>query len=362
MKKLLPFLFLLILSQIASAQLNRDSVLSSLPSDDTIKIRTSFNLMNITSIDEKEETIGFDGALIMRWKDERLAYEIDSTVFDDPEDAFRRTPLLNYQGDFAVKELYEGWRPQMLIANGIGNRNTTNMSIKIFPNGIVQYQETFSCVAETPLSLHLFPFDTQVLDIYVYPYPYSRQEVLLIPDSGLQWDWNINLGIDEWRRKKVVVSESALEIETHDGSRADASQLKVSVIVERKPLHTLLSAIFPMVVLVCLTWVVFWMDKSNVTERINISFIGILSVVAYYLVIQDDIPEINYLTLIDVFFILTFFILAASVMESIVVEKYNQRGMEATGDKVDKISRWAFPLLFFAGSIVVAIIFFAIHK
>jgi len=118
----------------------------------------------------------------------------------------------------------------------------------------------------------------------------------------------------------------------------------------------LFSIIFPLLILVSLTWIVFWLDEESVTDRVNISFIGILSVVAYYLVVQDSVPEIPYLTMVDAFMMATFLILAATVMISIVVDKFNRAGRKADGDRLDRICRWVFPLgyVFVTGLIALA--------
>ena len=122
-------------------------------------------------------------------------------------------------------------------------------------------------------------------------------------------------------------------------------------------MHIILSIIFPMVLLVSLTWIVFWLDKQSVTDRISILFIGILSVVAYYLVIQDTIPEIDYLTLIDAFVVESFLILAASVIVTLIIGKLDQAGKAAIGDKLDRICRWAFPTSYVSITLIVYIIF-----
>jgi len=100
-------------------------------------------------------------------------------------------------------------------------------------------------------------------------------------------------------------------------------------------MHFLFTTILPLFILVCLSWTVFWLDEETVSNRINISFIGILSVVAYYFVIQNNIPNISYLTLIDAFIIITFLVLAASVVVSLRVDKLNKAGQSMKGDKID---------------------------
>jgi len=100
------------------------------------------------------------------------------------------------------------------------------------------------------------------------------------------------------------------------------------------------------------------LDDETASNRINISFIGILSVVAYYFVIQNNIPNISYLTLIDAFIITTFFFLAASVIVSLMVDKLNRAGNSERGDKIDAFSRWGFPSSYLFISVLIVVFFF----
>jgi hypothetical protein len=123
-----------------------EEVLSGLrPGDRPLEVLMGFNLVNITDVGEKEETLDFEGAIYLEWQDPRLVY--DPEHYGMPGDwvagDYSKVPAQVYQGDFAVKELFEGWRPHVVIPNGIGNRSITNMAISIWPDGQVEYSETF---------------------------------------------------------------------------------------------------------------------------------------------------------------------------------------------------------------------------
>jgi len=51
-----------------------------------------------------------------------------------------------------------------------------------------------------------------------------------------------------------------------------------------------------------LSWSVFWMDKSLLGDRLSISFIGILTVVSYQILLGETLPRIAYFTLTNVCF------------------------------------------------------------
>lgn len=356
MRKLLHFILaFLFVSMNLSANETVNSI-RSLPSGDTVEVQIGISLKNISSIAEINETINVEATLYLLWQDDRLVYEGDSsyTYLEDQTEAFKYTPEKIYVGPYQVNEEFEGWYPRMVIPNGIGNRKINEMSIEVWPNGSVKYQESFNAQVESPMDFRLLPFDEQTLNIFFHTFNYSREEVKLIPCENLSRMWDEDEGIAEWRRNGVEISERPREIQYFNGTSENVSELVYTIKVERKPLNIIVSIILPLLILVCLTWCVFWMDQENVASRVNITFIGILSVVAYYLVIQERLPEISYITILDLFVILTFAILSATVIVSVYIEKLNLKGKEALGDKIDRMCRWIFPISYFTG---IALIF-----
>ncbi len=322
-----------------------------------------FNLVNITDVGEKEETIDFDGAIYLEWTDPRLAYE--PAEYSMPENwvpgDYSRAPTRIYLSEHEVQEDFQGWHPRVVIPNGIGNRVTTNMAVSVWPDGRTAYAETFFAKAETPMDLRRFPFDRQSLEIFFHPFIYQRDEVVLIPDDRLARTWNQNLGIADWSREKVTMQERPIEIAYFDESRSEISEYVVSVTIKRRPTHMMISVIFPMILLVSLTWSVFWMDNETLSNRVNITFIGILSVVAYYNVILENVPEVSYLTLIDAFIISTFLILAAGVVLIVVMESLGEEKKARLGPRVDRVCRWAFPLSYALSSIILGAVFLNLY-
>ena len=274
---------------------------------------------------------------------------------------YSQAPARIFQGDYAVKELFEGWRPHVVIPNGIGNRATTNMAISIWPDGYIEYSETFFTKAETPMDLRRFPFDTQVLEVFFHPFIYQRNEVVLIPDDRLARTWNQNMGLADWSRQDVTMHERPIEIAYFDDSKSEISEFVVEVTIERRPAHILISMILPMALLVSLTWCVFWMDNETLANRVNITFIGILSVVAYYFVILGNVPEVSYLTLIDAFVLATFAVLAAGVVLVVVVENVQVDDKADVAMRVDRICRWAFPLAYVLTVLVLGVVFLNLY-
>ncbi len=363
MKVLLRYVAILTVFLPFQIQAQVESYIADIPtSEGPLEVRMGFTLSNITDVNEKDETIDIDGAIFLKWKDERLAYEPGSVGYPDDHqlEDYSLVARKVFQGDFAVKETFFGWRPHLIIQNGIGDRIKTAISLGIWPDGTVLYSETFHATVETPMDLRLFPFDRQELQIHVLTLVYGSNQLILVPDDNLSISWEHKIGIAQWKNEGFSYAGNTIEMESMSGEIRSKSEIVASIHINRMPQHFLLSIILPLVILVCLSWIVFWMDEEATSDRINVSFIGILSVVAYYFVIQDSIPSISYITLIDCFIIVTFFSLAATVIISIVVDKLNKSGREQMGDNIDRISRWAFPSLYFSMSLLITLLFFMV--
>jgi nitrogen fixation/metabolism regulation signal transduction histidine kinase len=95
-----------------------------------------------------------------------------------------------------------------------------------------------------------------------------------------------------------------------------------------------------------------------VGDRLSISFIGILTVVAYQMVLGDILPRISYFTLTNGFLNLSFIIMCASVVINLRVSILDRQGKSAKGDQLDRRCRWIFPLIYFGLILVMLFVAF----
>ncbi|MDX1314450.1 MAG: hypothetical protein R3356_03020 [Eudoraea sp.] len=325
------------------------------PSEGPLEVRFGYAVLDITNINGKEETIDFEGAIFMKWKDERLAYQPADSLSN--ENFPYKVPERLYQGALRINQAYKGWFPVLYFPNGVGNRTITNQNIAVWPDGTVQYSEGFMVKAETPMEMRPFPFDSQSLSLYIHPTPYTNRELVFVPDMSLSKNWEHGRGLTEWELEGDNVIERTLEIRVRDGGTIPISEIMISLKVRRLPGHIIFRTILPMILLVSLTWIVFWLDIKSTMDRISILFIGILSVVAYDFVIQDYIPKIPYLTLIDVFVIENFLILVFSVIVTLITGWFFHNGKPDIGKKLNRISRWAFPASYVAIAIIIYVVY-----
>ena len=126
-----------------------------------------------------------------------------------------------------------------------------------------------------------------------------------------------------------------------------ASAFVMSVAVQRESFYLSRLVILPLIVIVLLSFSVFWMDRSSLGDRISVSFIGILTAVAYQVVMNDMLPRIAYMTWINGFLNFSFLLMVGTVIINLVVGGLVQQGRSEVAHRIDRLCRWIFPLTYF---------------
>lgn len=306
------------------------------PGDGPAVVRTSFALRDINDVDDERETFEFGGVLRLTWHDERQAF--------DPAEAGVEEKV--YQGDYQFNEVFTGWFPQVVLVNEPGAYDKRGVVLRVRPDGTLTLLETVDAVAEAELSLRRYPFDTQRLDAIFEVLGFDAGEVVLEaePVSGAAAARLVSL--PQWTLERVGVATRP-EPAAFTGRTAVASAFVVSMVVERQAFFMVRLVVFPLVLIVMLSWTVFWMDRASLGDRINVAFIGILTAVAYQFVVSELLPHISYMTWTNGFLNLSFLIMCASVVVNLLVGGLDQQGKTELGDRIDRRSRWVFPVAYF---------------
>ena len=137
------------------------------PDPHPVEVRARFYLSDINEIDERTETFEIKGLLNLRWHDARHA-------FDPDEEGVREK---HYQGTYQFLEIYNGWWPQLVLANGVGAVALQGVALRIAPDGTMSFVQEISAVVESPMNLRRYPFDRQRLQAIFEPLAFYADEV-----------------------------------------------------------------------------------------------------------------------------------------------------------------------------------------
>ena len=315
-----------------------------------VVVRAAFQLQNIDEIDDEAETFQFTGVLTLTWQDKRQAF--------DPNKEQVQEKI--YQGNYQFNELSPAWYPQVVLANMSGMYEKHGVLLRVQPDGTSTLIETVSAIAEVDFRMRRYPFDSQRLEAVFEVLGFDSSEVVLEAEpSPVDASWK-KLQISQWQLAGIR-SSTAEQIAPYAGKRGISSTFTASMEVQRKPFFIIRLIVIPLAMIVLLSWSVFWMERSSLGDRINISFVGILTAVAYQVVVGDVLPHMSYFTLMNGFVNLSFLIMCATVVENLIVGEYDNQGKSDVGDRIDYHCRWIFPLVYFGLLIfmlMVAFIFF----
>ena len=331
-------LLLMIFSLCMSAQA-KNSRSGPPDGDGPVVVDIGFHLSNVNFISEENETFHFEGVLSMHWKDSRLAFDPTVTGYDD----------LYYQGYYQFNEVFSGWWPQVILANESGGFDQQGIVLRVTSDGNVYYTEEIEAVAKSRLSLARYPFDRQQLAAIFEVLGFESGQVELRADpssSGIWQDSEHEVKVPQWRTPKLSNSIVEYQPSYLDGHNARLNAFKIELDIERNPWYTLRLVGLPVAIFVLLSWSVFWMDRSSVGDRMDITFLGILTVVAYQIMFSGTLPKISYVTVLGVFMIISFITMCASVAVNLRVWVLDNRGLTVEGDRLDRRSRYLFPAVY----------------
>ena len=149
-----------------------------------------------------------------------------------------------------------------------------------------------------------------------------------------QWDI---LGVSAVERDTTVVGAKFVH---------HVSGMTVRLDVERRSFFMMRLVVVPLVLIVILSWGVFWMDRSSLGDRMSVSFVGILTAVSYQVLVSGVMPRLASVTFIHALLSLSFLIMVLTVAVNLRVGALDKRGEAARGDRLDRRCRWLFPLAY----------------
>jgi hypothetical protein len=300
-----------------------------------VPVVASFRLLAINGIDDDAETVNLCGDLTLVWKDTRQAF--------DPVEAGTREKV--YSGTFQFNEISPAWYPQVTLVNASGEYDSRAVLLRVKPDGTCTLIESIEAVANVPLNMRRFPFDRQRLEAVFQLFGFDASEVLIQTEPLSAYPGDTLTNVPHWTLEAVETSTRTIRAPATGGNGV-ASTFVVSMDVKRQPLFMVRMVMIPLGLIVVLSWAVFWMDRSSLGDRMSVSFVGILTAVAYQITLGDILPQVSYVTLMNAFLNVSLLVMCGTVVINLVVGAADRRGHER-GDRIDRRCRWLFPLTYF---------------
>jgi Neurotransmitter-gated ion-channel ligand binding domain/Neurotransmitter-gated ion-channel transmembrane region len=305
-----------------------------------IDVTIGMHVVNLASIDEVTEQFDLDAYLFERWIDKRLAYTPEG-----PQDRVR---------NYAPGQI---WIPQLEMINASSPRSREEISIMVSPDGTVRYAERLIVKLSSHFKLRRFPFDSQQLIVIIHPFLVDGPRIRFKMDSASTWtasEFRSFTSLAQWQL--ISLSSQVLAAGTYGGLMLPEARFEIDV--SRRSTFYLWKVFLPLVLMVFLSWAVFWIEANDLSNQITVAVTTILTVIAFAFAISATMPRLPYLTYIDAFFLECYIFVFLAVVELMAVHVTHRSQLRRDlGLQIRRYSRWLIPAAFVATNVIIAVHF-----
>ena len=301
--------------------------------DGPTQVSVGIWIADITSIDSAQQSFTAEIAVVLRWKDPRLAHTGNGVV---------RYPL------------EQVWHPRIAVVNETNSvsRKFPDL-VEVEPDGRVTYRQRYAGAFSQPLRLRSFPFDRQTFRLQFVAVRYRANEVQFVPDqdwidNGLKQAGGIatSIALPDW----TIESWNTKSLSYALAPGFEYSGYAFEFTASRNAQHYVWKVILPLVLIVIMSWAVFWIDPVTSNSQISIAVTSMLTLIAYRFAIDNQLPRLPYTTNLDAFILMSTVLVFFSFIEVLVTTILESQKRNRLAITIDRSCRVIFPVIFLLAS------------
>jgi hypothetical protein len=290
------------------------------PAPVTRDVEVKMVLLDINEVDNVKQSFTANLVVVTRWQDQSLAHEGPDPI---------------------SRPLADVWSPSLQILNQQRIVATFPKVVEINPDGTVIYRQRYWGSFFQPLELDSFPLDKQKLKVTLASVGRDMRSVRLVPaaTSGISTrlsipDWDVT-GWD-FVSKVLPIEEQGFQIQG----------MVFSLDVTRDTNYFKYKVILPLILIVMMSWMVFWIDPSLVASQISVSVTAMLTMIAYRFALAGFVPKLPFLTTLDLFILVSTLAVFMSMIEVLLTAHLATHNQLNKARLIDLHARWTMPLIY----------------
>ena len=151
-------------------------------------------------------------------------------------------------------------------------------------------------------NLSSFPFDKQKIKISVIGENINETTLEFSDIFYRILDFTKkNISVPGWDVKDIKMTQSNSNIKN-----IVYSDLSYEIDIERQYFYYIFKIILPIILILSICWSSVWLHGREVESKLTITIVCLLSLIAYNFVIDNEIPKLNYLTIMDLIILLSY--------------------------------------------------------
>lgn len=297
------------------------------------KVTVGVWVTDISKIDSVAQTFTASVVLMLRWHDPRLAHN---------EHGVKR---------YAIEDV---WHPRWSIVNEAGSvERSIPDAVSATSNGDAVYQQRLVGSFAQALDLRRFPFDEDTFRIHLILIGQRPDDIEFGPDpvavaAGIANGVGISpdITLQDWKVKSV----SARPLPYRATPALQVAGYAFEFTTARNSKHFIIKVIIPLVLIVMMSWAVFWVEPTDTGSQLGTSVTAMLTLIAYRFALDTEVPKLPYVTRLDAFVLFSTLLVFLSLVEVMATTKFAACGKLVLARKIDCHARWIFPAVFAIGS------------
>jgi hypothetical protein len=298
---------------------------SSQPTIVTVGLR----LIDVTAIEDPSQSITADFMVTQDWTDPGLA---------------------KYKG--CQLGLDKVWSPEIDVLNSGRLFKKLGDFVEVFEAGRVRLTQRYRGSLVFIYDAHRFPFDTQNITVSLLSEKHDQNKVKIIINESVTGRNPTAFNIPDWSITDVSAQVVTQYFEIGNSSH---SSFEFSIPAKRLSGYYAWKVIVPLMLIVFMSWTVFWINPSQVGPQISMSATSMLTLIAFQFAMGNILPRLSYFTIMDRFMFGSTLLVFLALVESVTTNYLVTKNKEARALQLDRYCCWIFPTVFF---IFVGIVFY----
>lgn len=284
-----------------------------------IRIQTAVFAVDIDEINSADQTFTINLFYQFEWKDARLAHTSEEN---------RQYPL------------DEIWHPNLQLVNQQKVWETLPRVVLVAGDGTVTYRQRVWGAFSQRLDLRAFPFDQQKFDVIFTTVGMVDDAIVFEPSSPRSSGIADVLSLPDWTLISFSLDPGVYE--PVPGDRANPA-ITFSFTAQRASDYYVIKVIIPLLMILVMATVVFWIDPTEGGIQIGVSTSAMLTLIAYRFAVGADLPKIPYLTRMDSFILVSTIMVAFGLVEVVITSHLAKTKRVHIARRIDWVMRIIFP-------------------
>jgi fumarate reductase subunit D len=299
--------------------------------DGPFTVEMSVFLVDVDDIDAAEQNFTANVMYTASWYDPNIAER-----FDEKD----------------ILPVTELWTPNLQVVNQQKIWPTLPEVVQVNPDGKVFYQQRVWGQFSMPFNLRNFPFDTQDFSIQFMSVASRGEKIKFIQSKEISSGLAEKFSQADWKILKWEANEKKFT----PRETIDRDGFIMTFWAERKTGYYIIKMIIPLILIVMMSWTVFWVDPKDAGTQVGVAVTSMLTLIAYRFATDALLPKVSYLTRLDYFILGSTILIFSGLIEVLVTSSLAKKDKLDLARLVDKFARVLMPL-FFLGIILKAFVF-----